>query len=114
METLAEKILGEICREVDTEAMDARPQEVLVIKVPPGLEAHRWGVAHEGEDLPVEASVDRHEVILAAKDLVGFMEKAIDIIVNDKNKLTLTMCHCERLPAGRQALAMTPSQGRLL
>ncbi|OGQ06866.1 MAG: hypothetical protein A2026_06835 [Deltaproteobacteria bacterium RBG_19FT_COMBO_46_12] len=77
MEALAEKILGEIYREVDTGALDARL--LPVIKVPPGLAAHRWEAAHEGEGLTVEASEGLHELVLAAADLVGFMEKAIDI-----------------------------------
>jgi len=82
MEVLAEKILGEICREVDTGIMDVHLLGVVVLKAPPGLVAQRWGAVHEGEHLKEEASEDLHEVVLAAEDLVRFTEKAIDISSN--------------------------------
>ena len=84
MEALTEEIKGEICREVDTEAMDALLPEVQAIEVPPGLAVDRWEAAHEGEDITAEASEGLREVVLAAGGLAGVTAEASDINSNLK------------------------------
>ncbi len=71
MEALAEEIPREVRRELDPEAMDVYPLEVILLKAYPGLAAgHRWGAVSEGEDPRAEAPEDLPEVVSVAVDWV--------------------------------------------